>query len=105
MNASDQDKLPDDELIAQISCVCPQWMQCQSRWLSIYSSSTLTLAAMDTSSNALARILDLLSEHSEAQERLRQEVAEAYATHGGDLDYDTLNGLPFMEAVVRESLR
>jgi cytochrome P450 len=60
---------------------------------------------MDTTSNALARILDLLSEHPVVQERLRQEVAEAFAAHGDDLDYDTLNGLPFLEAVVRESLR
>lgn len=60
---------------------------------------------MDTTSNALARILDLLSEHPVVQDRLRQEVAEAFAVHGGYLDYDTLNGLPFLEAVVRESLR
>ena len=60
---------------------------------------------MDTTSNALARILDLVSEHPVVQERLRQEVTDAYVAHEGDLDYDTLNGLPFLEAVVRESLR
>ncbi|KAJ3525350.1 hypothetical protein NMY22_g10615 [Coprinellus aureogranulatus] len=85
MNASEEDRLPDDELIAQIS--------------------TLTLAAMDTTSNALARILSLLSENPEAQKRLRQEVTEAFTRHGGDLDFDSLNGLLYLDAVIKESLR
>ncbi|KAJ3541617.1 hypothetical protein NMY22_g3821 [Coprinellus aureogranulatus] len=85
MNASEEDRLPDDELIAQIS--------------------TLTLAAMDTTSNALARILSLLSENPEAQKRLRQEVTEAFTRHGGDLDFDSLNGLSYLDAVIKESLR
>lgn len=66
---------------------------------------TLTLAAMDTTSNALARILDLLSQNPDAQERLRREVAEAYTTKGGDLGFDTLAGLPYLDAVVKETLR
>ncbi|TEB18987.1 cytochrome P450 [Coprinellus micaceus] len=85
MLASEGDKLPDEELIAQVS--------------------TLTFAAMDTTSNALSRILYLLSEHPEVQERLRGEVTQAYTHHGGDMDYETLNALPYLDAVCRESLR
>lgn len=51
----------------------------------------LIFAAMDTTSSSLARILHLLSEHQDVQDRLREEVLYAYKSFGtGDLDYDTL---------------
>ncbi|KAJ3550674.1 hypothetical protein NMY22_g305 [Coprinellus aureogranulatus] len=85
MSASKEDRLPDDELIAQVS--------------------TLTFAAMDTTSNAMSRILHLLSENPDVQDKLRQEVTEAYASRGGDLDYEGLSALSFLDAICRESLR
>ena len=60
---------------------------------------------MDTTSNGMSRILYLLSEHPAVQDRLRQEVTEAYINHGGDLDYETLNSLPYLDVVCRVSLR
>ncbi|TFK27109.1 cytochrome P450 [Coprinopsis marcescibilis] len=84
MLASEEDKLPDNELIAQIS--------------------SLTFAAMDTTSNALSRILHTLCEHPEAQDRLRQEILQAREEHG-ELSYDELNNLTFLDAVCRETLR
>lgn len=61
---------------------------------------------MDTTSSALSRVLHLLSEHQDVQDRLREEVRAAYRISGsGDLDYDTLHGLPYLEAVCRETLR
>ena len=68
--------------------------------------SVLTFAAMDTTSNALSRMLHILSENPEAQERLRQEISQAYAKRGGeDPNYDELNALPFLDAVCKETLR
>ena len=60
---------------------------------------------MDTTSNALSRILALLAEHPLVQEKLRSELLEA--THGGatDLDFDDLMKLPYLDAVIRETLR
>ncbi|KAH9945553.1 cytochrome P450 monooxygenase [Amylocystis lapponica] len=81
--ASEEDRLPESEIIAQMS--------------------TLIFAAMDTTSNTLARILHLLAEHPEIQERLRQEIVAA--RDGEDLSYDTLMQLPYLDAVCRESLR
>ncbi|OCH94337.1 cytochrome P450 [Obba rivulosa] len=83
MNASAGDKLPEDELIAQMSM--------------------LTLAAMDTTSNALSRTLHLLSEHQDVQEKLRAELMQA--RDGKDISYDDLVHLPFLDAVCRETLR
>ncbi|KAM5543449.1 hypothetical protein V8D89_002700 [Ganoderma adspersum] len=86
MAAEDTERLSDEELIGQMS--------------------TLTTAAMDTTSNALSITLDQLAKHPEAQARLRQEILDAQNNNGGhDLGYDDLVGLPYLDAVCRETLR
>ncbi len=60
---------------------------------------------MDTTSNAMSRTLHLLAEHPNVQEKLRREVIQARAAVGGDLDYDQLHALPYLDAVCRETLR
>ena len=64
---------------------------------------TLTFAATDTTSGALGRILFLLSIHQDVQNKLRQEITNARKS--GDLSYDELAALPYLEAVCRETLR
>ena len=66
--------------------------------------STFIFAATDTTTSALSRIFHLLSEHQDVQSRLREEVTTARQAYG-DLDYDTLQALPFLDAVCRETLR
>ena len=64
----------------------------------------LVFAATDTTSTALSRILWLLAEHQDVQDRLREELT--VARDGGEkIDYDYLHGLPYLEAVCRETLR
>ena len=67
--------------------------------------STFILAGMDTTSNALSRILALLAEHPSVQDKFRSELLEA--THGGatDPDYDELMKLPYLDVAMRETLR
>lgn len=59
---------------------------------------------MDTSSTAIVRILHLLAQQPEAQERLRKEITDARAS-AGDLNYNDLSALPYLDAVIRETLR
>lgn len=66
---------------------------------------TLVFSAMDTTSAALSRIFLLLSLNPEVQDKLRQELLDARKAYGGDLDYDDLNTLPYLEAICRETLR
>lgn len=66
--------------------------------------STLIFAAHDTTSSSLARMLHVLALHPEEQAKLRQEITEARSA-SGDLPYDDLMSLPYLDAVVRESLR
>ncbi|KAI0713831.1 cytochrome P450 [Earliella scabrosa] len=85
MAATPSEQMTDEEILSQ--------------------TSTFILAGMDTTSNALSRILHQLSIYPDAQMKLRAELVEA--THGGtiDLDYDTLMKLPYLDAVCRETLR
>ncbi|KAE9394010.1 cytochrome P450 [Gymnopus androsaceus JB14] len=88
MKASEEDRLEDSEVLAQVS------------------SDTLTFAAMDTTSTAMARLLHLLSRHPEVQDKLRQELIEAkHQKDGQDFSYDELVALPYLDAVCRETLR
>ncbi|CAL1702598.1 unnamed protein product [Somion occarium] len=84
MSATEEEKMPDDELLGHMS--------------------TFVFAAMETTSGALAHLLHLLSEHQDIQDKLRQEITTA--RDGRDnIPYDELVSLPYMEAVCRESLR
>ncbi|KAH9930173.1 cytochrome P450 [Amylocystis lapponica] len=83
MEASEDDRLPEPELLAQMA--------------------TLLFAATDTTSNALSRILDVLVQHPDAQEQLRKEILDA--SQGSELSYDELMQLPYLDAVCRETLR
>ncbi|KAH9917869.1 cytochrome P450 [Epithele typhae] len=85
MTAAENERLTDEELIAQVS--------------------TFILAGMDTTSNALSRTLHLLATHPDAQDRLRAEIVEAQGGDGSDITYDDLLKLPFLDAVCRETLR
>ncbi|KAH9941830.1 cytochrome P450 [Epithele typhae] len=73
MAAADNEKMTDEEILAQMS--------------------TFILAGMDTTSNALSRILWLLSGRQDVQAKLRAEIVEAQG------------GLPYLDAVCRETLR
>jgi len=64
-------------------------------------------AGHETTANAITRTLDILATQQDLQDRLRTEVRKARADSAteDDLSYDTLMGLPLMDAVVREVLR
>ncbi|KAL0945522.1 hypothetical protein HGRIS_001004 [Hohenbuehelia grisea] len=60
---------------------------------------------MDTTSAALSRTLHVLATHHDMQNRLRSEIIEAKRGCGGDLPYDELVSLPYLDAICREILR
>lgn len=65
----------------------------------------MLFAGTDTTSNVVVHAFQLLAEQPHAQDRLRQELAEARDYPGQDIPYDRLDELPFLDAVVRETLR
>ncbi|KZP14950.1 cytochrome P450 [Athelia psychrophila] len=82
--AAEEDRLTDAEVIAQVT--------------------TMVFAATDTTSSALSRIFHLLAQHPEAQDRLRGEIRAARRQYG-DLDYKQLDGLQYLDAIIRETVR
>ncbi|KAJ6596626.1 cytochrome P450 monooxygenase [Mycena sp. CBHHK59/15] len=64
-------------------------------------TSMIIQAATDSSSSALNRIIHLLTQHPEVQEKLRAEIM-ATKEHIG---HNKLVGLPYLDAVIRETLR
>lgn len=83
MSASEEDKVSEEELLGQMS--------------------TLTFGATDTTAGVITRILHLLSAHQDIQCTLRQEIVDANSH--GNLDYDELVSLPYLDAICRETLR
>lgn len=71
--------------------------------------TTLITAGRDTVSHVLSRTLSVLAERPDVQEALRAEVLSA-APAGKEVDdgvvnMDTLNGMRYLDAVLREMLR
>ena len=61
-------------------------------------------AAHDTTSSALARTLHTLALNPAAQAELRREILMS-GVLDGEVSYDELLGLPYLDAVCRETLR
>ena len=65
---------------------------------------TLLFAGHETTSTLLGWILYELGNHHDVQEKLRAEIADHLGGRG-ELDYDELSALPYLDAVVKETLR
>ncbi|KAF7369299.1 Cytochrome P450 [Mycena venus] len=75
--------------------------ECMSDKELLGQMATLVFAATDTTSGAIARLLHLLSQHPEVQARLFEEMT----SDERELNYETLASLPYLDAVIRETLR
>ncbi|KAF9461630.1 cytochrome P450 [Collybia nuda] len=80
-----EEKLSEEEILGQIS--------------------TLIFTATDTAAGAIVRALDQLARVPSAQDNLRREIVESGKEGGGQISYDVISALPFLDAVCRESLR
>ena len=105
VKAADEDRLLDSELLAQMKCVLPDPIYDRSADPCGRNYSTFIFAGMDTTSNALSRILHLLCQHQDVQDKLRVEIRAAVEQYGLEIPYDELSALPYLDAVCRETLR
>ena len=53
----------------------------------------------------MSNLFYVLAKRPDIQEKIREEVREARERCGGEIDYDTLAALPWVDAVIRETLR
>ena len=53
----------------------------------------------------MSRVLHLLAERPDVQDKLRNELVQARETYGEEIPFDDLLALPYLDAVCRETLR
>jgi cytochrome P450 len=99
---SEAERLPDNELIAQMGYVSSSSTTYSLRPHDGIYDRTIVFAGTDTSSSILSRILQLLSTDTKVQERLRAELT---MNPVDTIDYNTLMGLPLLDAICKETLR
>ncbi|KOC61113.1 Cytochrome P450 9e2 [Habropoda laboriosa] len=66
---------------------------------------TFFFGGFDTVSSQSAFIAHMLAENPEAQTRLQEEIDEALERTNGQLTYETINEMKYLDAVVNETLR
>ncbi|XP_003744817.1 cytochrome P450 3A16 [Galendromus occidentalis] len=69
----------------------------------VASAIVMFAAGYETTGTATAFTFKCLGSHPDIQRRLRREINDA--TRGKPLSYDTVMSLPYLDAVIRESLR
>ncbi|QRV93285.1 cytochrome P450 family protein [Ceratobasidium sp. AG-Ba] len=67
--------------------------------------NTFIFAGHETTSTAMSRIIQILAENDHIQNTLREEIRRYFAVHSDDTHHDELLELPYLDAVVRETLR
>ncbi|KAJ7915756.1 cytochrome P450, partial [Mycena leptocephala] len=67
----------------------------------VASTSIIIFAATDTTSSSLNRLLHIIAQNPDIQDKLRAEILG----HPETMDHDTIVGLPYLDAVIRETMR
>ncbi|TFK49746.1 cytochrome P450 [Heliocybe sulcata] len=80
-----QSKLTDEELLAQMAVIF--------------------VAGHDTTASTLTWLLWMLANNVDVQTKLRSELRAAQAQSGSDLTLEDIEGIPYLQAVVKEALR
>ncbi|XP_049963996.1 probable cytochrome P450 6a14 [Schistocerca serialis cubense] len=63
------------------------------------------IAGFETSSTTMSFALHELAHHPEVQGRLQTEIDAVLKQHGGQITYEAVNSMPYLEKVVAETLR
>jgi cytochrome P450 len=84
-STSTEDKLSEDQLLDQIP--------------------TFLAAGHETTATGLAWCLFNLSQNKTSQTHLREELTQAFPDDTASITMESLNSLPYLDAVVRETLR
>ncbi|GBM49317.1 Cytochrome P450 3A21 [Araneus ventricosus] len=63
------------------------------------------LAGYETTSSTLSFVTHLLAHHQDAQDKLREEVAEVLAETNGELTYEAVQNMKYLDNVISETLR
>ena len=59
------------------------------------------IAGFETSSTTMSNVLYELALHPEVQDKLRQEIREHYAKNNGELKYEQVKDMTYLDLVFR----
>lgn len=59
------------------------------------------VAGFETSSSTMAHTLYELAQNHEVQDKLRQEIRDAYSKNGGNLTYADIKGMRYLDKVFK----
>ncbi|KAK1122065.1 hypothetical protein K0M31_009908 [Melipona bicolor] len=62
-------------------------------------------AGFETSASTMSNALYELALNQDIQDKLREEIKEHYAKHGGDMKYEHVKGMKYLDKVFKETLR
>ena len=65
----------------------------------------LFFAGFDTQAITISQILHNLVKKPQYQDKIIEELDEAYERSGGEINYDMIEGLKYMDMVFKESMR
>jgi cytochrome P450 len=65
----------------------------------------LLFAGHETTASAACTLLMQLAKHPEVAEKIRDELCKNGISESGPINYDTINGLTYVNNVVKEILR
>ncbi|KAG9098909.1 cytochrome P450-dit2 [Ceratobasidium sp. UAMH 11750] len=67
--------------------------------------NVFVFAGHETTSTAVSRILEILANRPQIQVKLREEIRLYFEEHKDDVNHDALLELPYLDAIIRETLR
>ncbi|KAI9591962.1 cytochrome P450 [Syncephalis fuscata] len=71
----------------------------------VAQSILLMVAGTDTTSVTLTWIMYFMTEYPECAQKLREEIMAVYPYSSTEIAYDAIKSLPYLEAVLQESMR
>ncbi|CAK9832943.1 Cytochrome P450 6a2 [Anthophora retusa] len=63
------------------------------------------VAGFETSSSTMSNALYELAKNQDVQNKLREEIRDCYAKHNGNLKYEDIKGMEYLDKVFKETLR
>ncbi|KAF8603700.1 cytochrome P450 [Ceratobasidium sp. AG-I] len=67
--------------------------------------NVFVFAGHETTSTGISRVLDILAKNPRIQDKLREEVTAYFKEYQDSIDHNELLELPYLDAVIRETLR
>lgn len=102
-NSTGPDSLTFNQIVSQ-SVVFFLAGKTFSKMFSIHMKMNISISGFETSSTTLTYCMYELSLHEDIQKKARKEVQEVLKKHGGELTYESVNEMQYLEQVINGNI-